>query len=127
MIELKLEQLVSSVSVLQKLSTKPLKARTAFMVAKLLQNADNEVNNFNDARMNLITKYGVKDDNGELKTDDTGSARIVQEHLPEFNTELQELLNTSITINATKIAMKDIENLEFTPGEILQLEPFLEI
>lgn len=127
MIEMTLKTLINSVESLQKLSNKNLKAKTAFVVAKLIQAADIEVNNFNDARIMLINKYGEKDDNGNLIADANNNVKIIKDDIERFNTELSELLNTPITINATKITLNELDELEFTPQDIIQLEPFIEI
>jgi hypothetical protein len=39
---------------------------------------------------------------------------------------LKEVLDTPIEINANKIKMSDVENVEFTPAEMAQLEDFIE-
>jgi hypothetical protein len=44
-----------------------LRARPALAVAKILKAADAEMTTFNETRLNLIKKYGDKDENGEVK------------------------------------------------------------
>lgn len=126
MIELTLEQLLNSTESLKQLSSKPLKARVAFTVARIIKDADVEVTNFNDARTDLITKYGEKNEDGSLKTDEKNNVQIVREQVDDFNKELTELLGTTITLNANKIKFEDIDSLQFTPAEIITLEPFIE-
>lgn len=126
MIEIKLEQLVNSSEGLKGLSQKSLKARSAYAIAKILKAADAEMTNFNETRMELIKKYGEKDENGELKTDENGNVHIPDEVLNTFSTELQELLGTKVEINANKIRMSDLENVEFTPSEMAQLDEFID-
>jgi len=103
-----------------------LKARSAYAVSKILKAADEEMATFNDTRMNLIQKYGEKDENGELKSDENGNVHIVTESLETFNQELRELMDTQIEINANKIQIYDIEDVEFTPAEMAQLDKFIE-
>lgn len=126
MIKLTIEQLINSTGVLQKLSASPLKARTAFAVAKLLKTAEAEMNGFNDARMILVKKYGQKDEKGEIKLDENNNYLIESEHIADFNRELSELIGTEIELNVTKIKLDDL-TLDITPSEMIALEPFLEI
>lgn len=126
MIEIKLEQLINSSEGLKGLSQKSLKARSAYAIAKILKAADAEMTNFNETRMDLIKKYGEKDENGELKTDENGNVHIPDEVLNTFSIELQELLGTKVEINANKIRMSDLENVEFTPSEMAQLDEFID-
>ena len=126
MISITLEQLVNSSEALKALSNKPLKARSAYAVARILKAADQEMTNFNDTRMELIKKYGVKDETGELKLDDNGNAQIDHDSLSTFNTEFRELLQSQIEINANKIKIGDLGDIDFTPSEMAQLEDFIE-
>lgn len=126
MITVTLEQLLNSSDGLKQLSQKQLKARSAYIVSKLLKNVETELTTFNEARINLINKYGEKDEKDELIKDDKDNVRLLPEHINDFNNELQELLNTSIELNNNKIDIDDIGDVEFTPVEMTQLEPFIE-
>ena len=126
MIKIKLEQLVNSAEGLRGLSQKQLKARAAYAVAKILKAADAEMTSFNETRMELIKKYGEKDETGELKSDENGNVHIPDDTLATFSNELQELLDTEVEISANKIKMNDVENVEFTPSEMAQLDDFIE-
>ena len=126
MITLTLEQLINSTDALKTLSQKPLKARCAYLVGKILRAADAEMTAFNEARMDLIKKYGEKDESGELKTDENGNVHIIMEELNNFNSELQELLKTTVEISSDRIKIDDIGEIEFTPAEMTQLEEFID-
>lgn len=127
MIKVKLEDLVNATDGLKGLSQKQLKARCAYAVGKILKSADAEIQSFNETRMELIKKYGEKDENGELKTEENGNVRIPPEGLNDFSKELRELLDTEVEISANKIKMDDLGNVEFTPAEMAQLENFIEL
>ena len=127
MINITLEQLLNSAEALKKLSMQSLKARPAYMTAKLIKAADTEISNFNEIRMNLIKKYGEKDASGELILDENQNVRIYPDKLNDFNNEINELLKTNVEINTNKILLTDIEEIKFTPNEIAQLEEFIDI
>lgn len=126
MISITLEQLINSTDGLKGLSQKSLKARSAYAVSKIIKAADAEMTTFNETRMELIKKYGEKGEDGELKSDENGNVRILPESLNDFNKELQELLKAPVEINANKIRMEDIGDVEFTPAEMAQLDEFIE-
>ena len=127
MIKVKISDLLNSTETLQKLAQKDFKAKLAWTISKLLKQAENEIQSFNETRMNLIKKYGEKDENGELITDEKGNCKIVQGSITEFSNELDELINTEVEINANKIQMNLLEDVEFTPAEMATLEPFVEM
>ncbi len=127
MITVKISDLLNATEVLQELSKKQLKARLAFDVSRLLKAADTEVTQFNEARMKVINKFGEKDENGELSTDENGNCRIVPANIPDFNNELNELINAEVELNANKIKITALEDLDFTPSDMVVLEPFIEV
>ena len=127
MITVKINDLLNSVETLQKLSQKDFKAKLAWQIARLLKSAEAEIQAFNDTRMNLIRKYGEKDENGELVTDERGNCKIVEAQVNDFSTELNDLVNSEVEINANKINIDLLEDLDFTPNEMAMLEPFVDM
>ena len=127
MIKLTINELLNSTEILQKLASKELKARLALEVARMLKSAEKEIQDFNEVRMKLINKYGEKDENGELITDEKGNCKIMQDEIKNFSSELNDLVGTEVEINANKLKIEQIENLDFTPAEMSMLEPFLDM
>ena len=126
MINVKISDLLNGAETLQKLSQKDFKAKLAWSIARLLKAAEAEIQSFNETRMNLIKKCGEKDENGELITDDKGNCKIRPEEIDSFTKELNELINTEVEINANKINMNLLEDIDFTPADMAILEPFVE-
>ena len=127
MIKVKISDLLNATETLQKLAQKDFKAKLAWTISKLLKQAETEIQSFNETRMTLVKKYGEKDENDELITDDKGNCKIVQECIDDFSNELDELLNTEVEINANKIQMSLLEDIEFTPADMAVLEPFVDM
>ena len=126
MITVKISELLNSVETLQKLSTKDFKAKLAWQIARLLKAAEAEIQSFNDTRIQLIRKYGEKGEDGQLITDENGNCKIVENEVGNFNSELNDLLNSIVEINGNKIDIEQLEDLDFTPSEMSILEPFIE-
>ena len=126
MITVKISDLINSTETLQKLAQKDFKAKLAWSIARLLKAAEAEIQSFNETRMNLIKKCGEKDENGELITDEKGNCKIVAEEIDSFSQELNELIQSEIEINANKIKMDLLENVDFTPSDMAALEPFID-
>lgn len=127
MIKVKISDLLNSTETLQKLAQKDFKAKLAWEIARLLKAAEGEIQQFNETRMNLIKKYGEKDENDELVTDEKGNCRIQNEVLNQFTVELNELVDSEVEINANKISLKLLEEIDFTPADMAALEPFVEM
>ena len=76
--------------------------------------------------MNLIKKYGMKDEQNELITDEKGNCKIADENINEFSTELNDLIATEVEINANKMSLDLFDDAEFSPSDMVLLEPFIE-
>lgn len=126
MIRVKLDSLISSVEALQKLSQTEMKARLAWQVTRLLKAADAEIQQFNETRMNLIKKYGEKDENGEIVVDDKNNCKIAEDKVSDFTKELTDLAESEVEINANMIKIDDLDALEFKPAEMSALEQFID-
>ena len=122
MIKIKISDLLNSTEALQKLAGTELKAKLAWQVGRILKAAETEIQSFNEARMNLIKKYGEKDENGELITDEQGNCKIVEGDINEFSNELNDLINSEVEISGNKIKIDDLDKVDFTPAEMAQLE-----
>lgn len=127
MITVKIEDLLNSVDTLQKLAQKDFKAKLAWQVARLLKSAEAEIQSFNETRMNLIKKYGEKDENGELITDENGNCKIIPEDIETFTNELNELITSEVEINANKLDINLFGDIDFTPSNMAALEPFIDM
>lgn len=127
MINTYLRNIVESADIMRDLSTKSLKGRAAFRVARLLRELEKEFTLFNEKRMDLIKDYAQKDaETGEIKSDENGNVTLEPERLNEFYQKLEELLNTEVEINAEKISIDDFGDADFTPAQIINLEAFIE-
>ena len=126
MIKVKISSLLNSNEALQKLAGTDLKAKLAWQVARLLKAAEAELQSFNEARTNLIKKYGEKDENGELITDENGNCKITPNFIDTFSNELNELIDSEVEISANKISINDLDNTNFTPSEMTVLEEFID-
>ena len=126
MITVRLRNIIDGTEVLRKLAGQPLKGRTAFQVSKILKKLEEELSLFNSTRVELIKKYSKVDENNQIIQDENGNVQLQEDKLNDFNNEIAELLNTQIEINSGKIKLVDIEDINFTPAEMMALEELIE-
>ena len=120
------QNIVESQEVMRALSNKQLRGRTAFKVARLLKKLEAELTTFNDTRVKLIETYAKKDDDGNFVTNDKNEYQFDTDNANKFVAEINKLLAEEIQIDANPIMIEEIEDLDFTPAEMAQLEPFIE-
>ena len=126
MFNMQLKDVIEGTDVLKKLAGQSLRGKVAFQISKILKKLEDELTLFNNTRVDIIKKYSETDENGELIADENGNVKLKEETIAEFNKEITELLNMEIEIDANKIALKDIEDVDFTPAEMTLLMPLIE-
>lgn len=127
MIKIKLQNLNQSIQTLSKedIFSISLEGKTSFKIARILKELENEYSIFQKSRQNLILKYGEKDENGNLITDDKGNFKIPKNNVNDFSRELDDLLETEIELNANYIDLDEIEDANFTIGQMMALNNFI--
>lgn len=125
MIEIQVKDLFDGASKMQEIMKKNLKSRPAFLLARIIREIEKEYETFQAARKILIEKYGEKDESGNLYIDKDGNNRILKNEIDNFNRDMTDLLNTYVQLNVSSISLNDLEGVEFTPEQMLVLEPFI--
>lgn len=126
MIEITVQEMLDSVSILKEINEKKMPAKAAYQFARIIRETEKELQNFQETRNNLIERFGKKDETGKLIEDKDGNIEIFQEKREIFKKEFNELMESKIHINCEKIELEDIFENEFSPAEINQLLPFVE-
>ena len=126
MMKVTLKDIVESQEVMRTLSSKQLRGRVAFKVARLLKKLEAELTTFNDTRIKLIETYAKKDDEGNFVTNEKNEYQFDADNANKFVEEINKLLLEEIDIDANPILVDEIEELDFTPAEIVALEPFMD-
>ena len=119
------KEIVNSIEALKNLSTKELNVKTSFKIAKNIKTIDEISNIFIEEKRKLVSKYGIKDDKGNLKLDDNGVAEIAKENLSEWNRSYEELLEIENNIEIEKIKLSDLD-VRVSAQELLAIEYMLE-
>lgn len=127
MIEVQVKDIVNSAEIFSTLSQKKLNMRMAYQLAKIIKEVQKEFELFQETRMKLINEYAERDEDGQLKVDENNNFTIPKEKIQDFQKELNELLETQVELQINKINLDELENVEFTPMELIKIEKFIEI
>lgn len=126
MITVSLNDIVNSIDTFQTIIQQPFKGSLAFKIARLARELNKEMDTFNEQRRKIIEAYCLKDENGNLASDDKGNVQIIPEKIQDFNSEFTNLLSTEVEINADKLPMDKIDSFEISPQQMLNIEMFFE-
>lgn len=125
MIEAKLSDAVNSIEVFNSLVEKPLSARTAYQVAKLIRELNQEINLFQATQAKIAEKYWECNEDGSVKVDEEGYWHISKEKMPDYAKEVNELLASKIEVNAEPIDLNELLEEKFTPIQMNQIMVFI--
>lgn len=74
----------------------------------------------------MVLKHAkMKDDGKVYEPKGPGSYEIPDEKVAEYNKDFEEYENIEVTIEKNKIAFKDLERAQLTPGEMVALDPMI--
>lgn len=81
---------------LKSLQGERVPSKVAFMIKKITEIVANEDKDFNAVRMDLVTRYATKKEDGvSVAIDTNGNATFIKENFELFIKAFQELLNNS--------------------------------
>lgn len=127
LIKVKMYNVMAAKDIFMRILSSNFTGRQAFILSRALKEIDKEIVDFNKAKDFILLKYAEKDEHDNAVTNDKNTVKIAEDKYNDVNNELQELLYTEIEINMEPIPLEWLDNLQFTPKEMIDLEPFIKI
>lgn len=118
MIELTVKEVMESVGVLNEIMEQPFHGALAFKISRIIRELRKEVESFNAERDKIIRVFSEKDENGKPVLLENGNIKIRSDLVKECNDEFEKLLGTSIEINAEKLDLDELDEIEITPKKM---------
>jgi len=118
MIELTVKEVMESVGVLNEIMEQPFHGALAFKISRIIRELRKEVESFNTERDKIIRVFSEKDENGKPVLLENGNIKIRSDLVKECNDEFEKLLRTSIEINAEKLDLDELDEIEITPKKM---------
>lgn len=125
--EMTMRELVNFNSSFTKLAMASLPAKTAYKVAKIQKLVAAELEYYDEQYRALLDEYVQKEENGEYKVDRERNQLILIEGTAEiFDKAFQDLNEVVVEINLPTVSIDELENVEFSPMELVNLLPIIE-
>ena len=122
--EITLRQIREAQQGLFKILTYPMSIKLAYRMKKIAGQLSTELKNIEEARLELIKKYGekIKDKDGK----ETQQLQVPDTKIKQFTDEFESLLDEKIKINIEKIPYDCLEAIEkISPLELSTIELFI--
>lgn len=99
-------------------------APAAIEVAKLINNLEEKNYEFETERQKLIKEYAKRNTSGDI-IEENGEVVIQSSHRQDFINKLNQLRNTSITIDNEPLKVDILKTIEMTPRQALNFMVFI--
>jgi hypothetical protein len=99
-----------------KIGQKNFSAKLAFRIMRFMRELETTLKDIDAIREKLVMELGEEKD---------GKVSIVPDKLNEFHTRMTELLDEEVEIPDLNVKLDDLDGVEFTPVEMMALEPFI--
>ncbi len=99
--------------------------KLAYKLTKLYKKLNTELEQLEETRIKLITKYAEKDEDGNVKQNEDNSVPIMKDKLNEFQTEVNDLFSMEIDIEFEPINIDDFGDINISPKHLIGLDIFI--
>jgi len=121
--EAKNSEIITAFEALREMAEVYLPVSGALKVRRIAKELQNRVEEVEEVRKQLVTKYGAKDENGEVIVLENGVAQI--EDMEGFSREYKELMEISSSYD-TVLTKEDLGSGEVKVQTVIKLGPWLE-
>jgi hypothetical protein len=109
---------------LRKLNQEQLPLKVAFKLKGISKRVEEELQKYNDLRVEALNKFGQKDSDGNLVLSENQVVQFSDEAAQGFVKEMNELLNLEVALDT--ISINDLsDNIKMTVEELVYLEDLL--
>ncbi len=123
-IKLTNERIVNTINVLGELNNAKLPVKVAYAITKNINKINSELKPYNEEKAKLMDKYCEKDEEGKLNANEHGEVKIKEEHMEDWNRDIEELLSIENEIDIHMIQLDDLLNSDYniSPAELAAIE-----
>lgn len=124
MINITREQLLMGKESLGVLANAKMPIGVAYRINKIVKQANEELQETEKIRLEIVNKYGKKDENGELIVDKNNGIVEIEDRAT-FDKEIALLFAEVCEFSGEPIDVELLENISMSSQEISAIEPFL--
>jgi hypothetical protein len=109
---------------MRKLTTQEMPLKAAFALKGIVKTVNAELMKYDEVKLEALRRLGEKDEKGELIVQGDGTVKLNEENTKQFVDELNQLLNTEISIGSIKLS--DLgEKATLTANELSLLDDII--
>ena len=123
---MKISQVEPLYITLKEWSEKEVSFSLAYKIARIMNKIENDYNFFTQKLRSIISKYGEKDDKGDLIIEGS-TVKLNPENIEAAEKELQDLYNIEVDDISIKLNIQELEDIgHISPSQLQALLPIIE-
>lgn len=100
--------------------------RLAYKIMKFCKSVSAEEEFYNEKRNEIINKYAMRNENGQIMVSDEGMIRIIKDKIDEANNAFKELNDIEVEAPNIKFTLAELEELKLSVADMFVLDAFIE-
>lgn len=119
-------KLMNAARVFNQVAQMKISSKLAYKIMKFCKGVATEEEFYNTKRAEIIRKYAIKDENGQIVVSDTGMASFVPDKIDEANAAMRELNNIEVDVPNIKFTLSELDELKLSVADMFVLDAFIE-
>lgn len=119
-------KLMNAARVFNQVAQMKISSKLAYKIMKFCKGVATEEEFYNTKRAEIIQKYAIKDENGQIVVSDTGMASFVPDKIDEANSAMRELNNIEVDVPNIKFTIAELDELKLSVADMFVLDAFIE-
>lgn len=125
-VKLSNERLLNDVPQLGELINKHLPVKVSYAIAKNVAKINSELKTYTDLRAKLIEKHAEKEEDGKIKSDESGQLIFKEGCKEQWEKDIKELLDIENEIDIHKFNLAELEGHSMKPSELMLIDYMIE-
>lgn len=119
-------KIVDSLSTLKTIAQKQLPVKVSYAISKNISKIESILNIYNKEKEKLLEKYGEKDEEGQLKSNEYGQIVINKSCEKDWEKDINDLLEIENEIDIHKFSIDLLGEYSMSPIELTSIDYMIE-
>jgi hypothetical protein len=118
--------LIGAAQIFEQFGQMQISPRLAYKIMKFCKSVSVEEEFYNEKRNEIINKYALRNENGQIVVSDEGMIHIIKHKIDEANNAFKELNNIEVEMPNVKFTLAELEELKLSVADMFVLDAFIE-
>lgn len=118
--------LINATATLNQFGQTKVSPKLAYKIMKLCKSVASDEEFYNAKRNEIIQRYALRGEDGNLIVNDNGIIRIMPDKISEANEALKELHGVEVEIPSIRFKLSELDELKLSAADMYALDELIE-